>query len=69
MKLIILTALSAAVSPVFAGIVARQSSSKGKLPAVEVKGNAFFADNKRFYVRGIAYQPGLYSLSTDKNAH
>jgi len=58
MKLIILTALSAAVSPAFAGIVARQSSSKGKLPAVEVKGNAFFADNKRFYVRGVAYQPG-----------
>jgi hypothetical protein len=23
-----------------------------------VKGNAFFAGNNRFYVRGVAYQPG-----------
>lgn len=32
----------------------RQSS----LPAVEVKGNAFFAGSDRFYVRGVDYQPG-----------
>jgi hypothetical protein len=54
---IILTALSAAISPAFASVVARQS--KGKLPAVEVRGNAFFAGDERFYVRGVAYQPGL----------
>ncbi|KAI6712697.1 hypothetical protein PZA11_005324 [Diplocarpon coronariae] len=28
------------------------------LPIVSVKGNAFFAGDKRFYVRGVAYQPG-----------
>ncbi|PBP17788.1 1,3-beta-glucanosyltransferase gel1 precursor [Diplocarpon rosae] len=28
------------------------------LPIVTVKGNAFFAGDKRFYVRGVAYQPG-----------
>lgn len=59
MKLVVLTALSAAVSPAFGAIVTRQSSSKGKLPPVEVRGNAFFANNERFYVRGVAYQPGL----------
>ena len=54
-----LSVLSAAISPVFASVVARQSDSqKGNLPPVEVRGNAFFADNKRFYVRGVAYQPG-----------
>ncbi|KAK0121443.1 hypothetical protein ONS95_009737 [Cadophora gregata] len=36
---------------------ARQTSS-GALPTVTVKGNAFFAGDKRFYVRGVAYQPG-----------
>ncbi|OCL12716.1 glycoside hydrolase family 72 protein [Glonium stellatum] len=38
-----------------ASITSRQS---GGLPAVEVRGNAFFAGNERFYVRGVAYQPG-----------
>jgi amino acid permease len=52
----ILAVLGAAISPAFASIVARQS--KGKLPTVSVKGNAFFAGNERFYVRGVAYQPG-----------
>jgi len=28
------------------------------LPAVSVKGNAFFAGNDRFYIRGVDYQPG-----------
>lgn len=57
MKLILLSALSAAISPAFASVVARQS--KGKLTPVTVKGNAFFAGDDRFYVRGVAYQPGL----------
>jgi 1,3-beta-glucanosyltransferase GAS5 len=34
------------------------AQGKGKLPAVTVKGNAFFAGDQRFYVRGVAYQPG-----------
>jgi hypothetical protein len=60
MKLVVLSALGAAISPAFASVIARQSgSSKGNLPAVEVRGNAFFAGNERFYVRGVAYQPGL----------
>jgi hypothetical protein len=46
----VLAVLGAAISPAFASIVSRQS--KGKLPAVSVKGN------DRFYVRGVAYQPG-----------
>tara|TARA_R110002003_G_scaffold534_5_gene20212 strand:- start:2942 stop:3154 length:213 start_codon:yes stop_codon:yes gene_type:complete len=48
--------LGAAVAPAFANIVPRQT--KGNLPAVSVKGNAFFAGDNRFYVRGVAYQPG-----------
>ena len=56
---VILTALGAAISPALASVLARQSNSKGNLPPVTVNGNAFFADGKRFYVRGVAYQPGL----------
>jgi hypothetical protein len=52
----VLALLGAAVDTAYANVVARQS--KGKLPAVSVKGNAFFAGNDRFYVRGVAYQPG-----------
>jgi hypothetical protein len=52
----VLAVLGAAISPAFANVVSRQT--KGKLPAVSVKGNAFFAGNDRFYVRGVAYQPG-----------
>lgn len=52
--------LGAAVAPAFASVVARQS--KGKLPTVSVKGNAFFAGDERFYVRGVAYQPGMSLL-------
>jgi drug/metabolite transporter (DMT)-like permease len=36
----ILAVLGAAISPAFANVVSRQT--KGKLPAVSVKGNAFF---------------------------
>ena len=50
-----LTLLGACIAPAFAAIIPRAT---GKLPPVTVKGNAFFADNKRFYVRGVAYQPG-----------
>lgn len=57
MKILALTVLSAVIAPAFAAVAPRQS--KGKLPPVTVKGNAFFAGNNRFYVRGVAYQPGL----------
>jgi 1,3-beta-glucanosyltransferase GAS5 len=32
--------------------------SNPNTPPVTVKGNAFFANNQRFYVRGVDYQPG-----------
>jgi hypothetical protein len=55
---LVLSFLGAAIAPVLAAsIVPRQS--KGNLPPVTVRGNAFFAGDERFYVRGVAYQPGL----------
>jgi len=45
----VIAALGAAIAPAFA---------KGNLPEVSVRGNAFFAGSERFYVRGVAYQPG-----------
>jgi len=53
---LVLSLLGAVVSPALASVVARQS--KGNLQPVTVKGNAFFRGNERFYVRGVAYQPG-----------
>ncbi|KAK4495459.1 hypothetical protein PRZ48_013790 [Zasmidium cellare] len=32
--------------------------AQGSLPAVTSEGNAFWANGQRFYVRGVAYQPG-----------
>ncbi|KAJ4293369.1 hypothetical protein N0V90_008651 [Kalmusia sp. IMI 367209] len=61
-----LTALSifgAAIAPAFAGIVPRQS--KGNLTPVTVRGNAFYAGDERFYMRGVAYQPGGASDAKD----
>ncbi|KAI1000759.1 1,3-beta-glucanosyltransferase [Podosphaera aphanis] len=37
----------------------------GSLPPVTVKGNAFFAGDKRFYIRGVDYQPGGSSKLVD----
>ncbi|KAK5170448.1 1,3-beta-glucanosyltransferase [Saxophila tyrrhenica] len=57
-------AVNAAATP--ARIEARASeASSGSLPAVTVKGNAFFAGNERFYIRGIDYQPGGSSDAAD----
>lgn len=53
-----LSILGAAIAPAFGGIVPRQS--KGKLTPVTVKGNAFYAGDERFYMRGVAYQPGAW---------
>ncbi|CAI6298854.1 unnamed protein product [Periconia digitata] len=33
-------------------------AAKGSLTPIEVKGNAFWKGTERFYVRGVAYQPG-----------
>ncbi|KAF2721971.1 glycoside hydrolase family 72 protein [Polychaeton citri CBS 116435] len=49
-----------------ARVEARASgSSSGALPTVTVKGNAFFAGDERFYIRGIDYQPGGSSDAAD----
>ncbi|KAF7184972.1 1,3-beta-glucanosyltransferase gel1 [Pseudocercospora fuligena] len=41
------------------------SSSSGSVPTVTVKGNAFFAGDERFYIRGVDYQPGGSSKAED----
>ncbi|TKA74158.1 1,3-beta-glucanosyltransferase gel1 [Cryomyces minteri] len=45
------------------------STSSGSLPTVTVKGNAFFAGNQRFYIRGVDYQPGGASDPVDPIAN
>jgi len=51
----LLTGAAALVSSASAQVVKRQT---GKLPPVTAEGNAFYADGKRFFIRGVAYQPG-----------
>lgn len=61
-----LLAASALISTTLAGSqVKRQTISNAKTPPVTVKGNAFFAGSNRFYVRGVAYQPGGASANED----
>ncbi|KAL5091795.1 hypothetical protein Trisim1_002608 [Trichoderma cf. simile WF8] len=40
-------------------------SKRASLPAVSASGNAFWADGKRFYLRGIDYQPGGAAANED----
>lgn len=61
-------ALAAAVvaSPSPNKVEARSTgTSSGTLPTVTVKGNAFFAGDDRFYMRGVDYQPGGSSTASD----
>lgn len=68
MRSFALASALAALSVVHAGPTAtnkelpRQADS---LPAVTVSGNAFFAGDQRFYIRGIDYQPGGSSANID----
>lgn len=48
-------ALTSFTTAVSSKIISRQS---GSLPTVTSEGNAFWANGERFYVRGVAYQPG-----------
>lgn len=57
---IYLAAVSAALAS--AGITSLQKRS---VPQVTVKGNAFYAGNDRFFIRGIDYQPGGASDAKD----
>lgn len=38
--------------------VAFTSGALAALPAITVKGNAFYKGSDRFYIRGVDYQPG-----------
>ncbi|KAF7511827.1 beta-glucanosyltransferase [Endocarpon pusillum] len=66
MKTIFLSAVAvvAGASSALAGIAPLQPR-QSSLPAIEVKGNAFFAGDTRFYVRGVDYQPGGSSKLVD----
>lgn len=56
-------ALSVFGATIATSVVPRQSA-KGSLTPVTVKGNAFYAGNDRFYIRGVAYQPGTMAAQT-----
>ncbi|KAF2140659.1 glycoside hydrolase family 72 protein [Aplosporella prunicola CBS 121167] len=58
-----LSATGAVATPALAPRASSTSSSK--TPQVSVKGNAFFAGDKRFYIRGVDYQPGGSSKVAD----
>jgi len=64
--LAVVAALSSSVLAIPANLEPRATAtSTGKLPAVSVKGNAFFAGDERFYIRGVDYQPGGASDAKD----
>lgn len=50
--------ISAAILSLAALSAASAVKRASSLPAVTVKGNAFFANGNRFYIRGVDYQPG-----------
>jgi len=60
-----IAALSAAVVGASTAFAAATPLEKRGLPAVTVKGNAFFAGGSRFYIRGVDYQPGGSSNVAD----
>lgn len=64
---IALTASFVAANPSPVQVEARATSatSSTSLPTVTVQGNAFFAGDDRFYIRGVDYQPGGSSDVTD----
>ncbi|KAH6697151.1 1,3-beta-glucanosyltransferase gel1 [Plectosphaerella plurivora] len=64
-------ALGGSVLAAEPSLTSRSSGTKTKraLPAISVVGNAFFADGKRFYVRGIDYQPGGAAKNEDPLAN
>lgn len=61
MKGFIFASLALGATTAFASILPRA----GSLPAVTIKGNAFFAGSHRFYIRGVDYQAGGSSKLAD----
>ncbi|KAK7431710.1 1,3-beta-glucanosyltransferase [Neonectria magnoliae] len=59
----VLSALAALASAT--PTVKEPPTKRATLPAVSVSGNAFYADGKRFYLRGIDYQPGGAAANID----
>ncbi|KAK4207619.1 Glucanosyltransferase-domain-containing protein [Rhypophila decipiens] len=59
----LVSALAAVVAASPAGAVPQKRQAS--ITPITVKGNAFFKGNERFYVRGIAYQPGGSSANID----
>ncbi|KAL1900088.1 1,3-beta-glucanosyltransferase [Ceratocystis pirilliformis] len=57
--------LASAAVPIGADAPNGLSRRATTLPAVTVSGNAFYADKKRFFIRGIDYQPGGSSANID----
>jgi hypothetical protein len=53
--------LAASVAATPAAIEKRATS----VTPVTVKGNAFFAGDKRFYIRGVDYQPGTRVITSN----
>ncbi|KAK3115012.1 hypothetical protein LTR53_006097 [Teratosphaeriaceae sp. CCFEE 6253] len=45
-----------------AQVVKRQ---QGSLPSITTEGNAFYAGDERWYIRGVAYQPGGAADASD----
>jgi len=59
-----LAAVALGAGSVLAGVTPLQPRASS-LPAVTVKGNAFFSGSDRFYIRGVDYQPGGSSQVAD----
>ena len=53
---IISASFALGATTVLGNILPRASS----LTSVTIKGNAFYAGDNRFYIRGVDYQPGIY---------
>ncbi|KAF1965954.1 hypothetical protein BU23DRAFT_545173 [Bimuria novae-zelandiae CBS 107.79] len=62
---------SAIAASIFAACAAAgpAPAKRASLPTVSVKGNAFFAGGKRFYIRGVDYQPGGSGANEDPIAN
>ncbi|EEQ91175.2 glycolipid-anchored surface protein 5 [Blastomyces dermatitidis ER-3] len=68
MKATAVSALAAAIfgaSSALAGVASNVQARESKITPVTVKGNAFWQGNKRFYIRGVDYQPGGASKVKD----